>query len=675
MQHDVRYLKGVGEKRAALLGKLEIRTAEDLLRFYPRAYEDRSHIVPIDQLEDGQTACVTARVLGRAVPFRARTGMIICKVDAADDTGVLHLVFFNAKYLKLDADVDYCFYGRAERQGRMITMTNPVYEKISEDGMITGRILPVYHLTAGITNRQMLRMVQQALPLAQSLPDPVPASVRESEGLLSLPDALRAVHEPENAAHLDAGRQALGFEELFLLSAGLGSIKRERGFCGQPIANVDLSVFAHALPFTLTNAQQRCIREAMTDMTTPGTPMRRLIQGDVGSGKTVIAAACIYAVCKNGYQSALMAPTEILARQHAQDLSVLLEPMGIRTVLLTGSMPAAAARETRSAIAEGTADLIIGTHALLSDSAVYRNLRLVVTDEQHRFGVRQRTILREKGRADDLRPHMLVMSATPIPRTMAMVIYGDMDLSIVDELPPGRLPVDTRAPDESKRQAVYGFMRKLFLRGRQGYVVCPMIDENETDAQMHSVEQYALELQQEVFPEFKVAFLHGRMKASEKDEIMRAFADGETTLLVSTTVIEVGVNVPNAAIMLVENAERFGLSQLHQLRGRVGRGQWQSYCVLMSGSRSARERLEAMCRTNDGFEIAREDLRLRGPGDFFGYRQSGVPGLQIAQLGADMPLLDRAHRAAQAVLASDEGLTRPEHAALRAKLNEMFETD
>ncbi len=448
-------------------------------------------------------------------------------------------------------------------------------------------------------------------------------------------------------------------------------LKKDRGEAGERLPAPDMAPFYAALPFALTSAQRRVIDEALSDMTAhDGTAMRRMVQGDVGSGKTMVAAALAYAAARGGAQSAMMAPTEILAQQHYSGLSALLEPLGVRVGLLTAGLPPAVRREIREQLADGTIDFVIGTHALLSEGVTFSRLRLVITDEQHRFGVRQRARLREKA---EIPPHMLVMSATPIPRTLAMVLYGDMDLSVIDELPPGRVPIDTRAPTEAYRDAVYGFMRRQLDRGRQAYVVCPVIEESENDA-LKAAAVFAEELQSRYFAGYRVALLHGRLSAREKEAVMSAFSAGQVHVLVATTVIEVGVNVPNANMIVIENAERFGLSQLHQLRGRVGRSSQKSYCVLLSrsASQTTRARLDVMCRTNDGFEIAREDLRIRGPGEFFGERQSGVPGLQIAELGADMTLLSTAHEAALSLLEQDPFLEKPENTALHAQVNRLF---
>jgi len=583
------------------------------------------------------------------------------------------VTFFNAKYLSVREGETYRFYGKPERMGRKFFLTNPVIER-PDANLKTGRILPVYGLTEGLTNAMVLRVMEHALPYIGLIPETIPADVLAAQKLMGVQEAYLEIHNPQTELTLYAARRRLAFEELFDLSLGLSLVKSSRGEAGEPLPMPDMQPFYNALPFTLTGAQRRAIDEALSDMTAPeGIAMRRMVQGDVGSGKTMVAAALAYAAATSGAQSAMMAPTEILAQQHYAGLSALLAPLGVRVGLLTAGRPLAERRETMRRLSVGEIDFVIGTHALLSEGVQFDRLRLVVTDEQHRFGVRQRARLREKA---DVPPHMLVMSATPIPRTLAMVLYGDMDLSVIDELPPGRLPIDTRAPAEESRDAVYGFMRKQLEKGRQAYVVCPVIEESERE-ELKSVETFAEELQNRYFDGYLVALLHGQMHAREKDAVMEAFAAGEIQVLVSTTVIEVGVNVPNANMMVIENAERFGLSQLHQLRGRVGRSDKKSYCVLLTQntSQTTQDRLAVMCRTNDGFEIAREDLRLRGPGEFFGERQSGVPGLRVAELGLDMKLMADAHAAAQALLEQDPMLSREEHAALRKKIQRLFHRD
>ena len=517
----------------------------------------------------------------------------------------------------------------------------------------------------------MSRAIRQGLDsCADILPDCLPDGVRQAHQLCRVNYAYENIHFPEAPEALDIARRRLAFEELFFFAIGLKLLRSRRETVSvEPFQTVDMAPFYNALPFTLTDAQRRCVEEAIADMQS-GKPMNRLCQGDVGSGKTMVAAACVYFCIKNGRQAALMAPTELLAEQHYRGLAPLLERLNIRCALLTGSTSAKTKRSVTAQLATGEIDFAIGTHALISGGVAYADLGLVVTDEQHRFGVAQRTALAEKGE----HPHTLVMSATPIPRTLALILYGDLDVSVIDQLPPGRKPIETYAVTSAYHPRLYTFIRKQVEAGRQVYIVCPMVSENdELPDERKAVTEYAQKLQTEIFPDLKVAFVHGKMKAREKDAVMSAFAAGETDILVSTTVIEVGVDVPNANLMVVENAERFGLSQLHQLRGRVGRGAHQSYCVLVSDNKNdeTRQRLKAMTKTADGFKIAEEDLRLRGPGDFFGLRQHGLPGLRVADLGCDTRLLAEAQSAADGLLAEDPALTH--HPATAERVRKLFQ--
>ena len=535
----------------------------------------------------------------------------------------------------------------------------------------TGRIVPIYPLTAGISQLLLSRAIRQGLDsCADILPDCLPDGVRQAHQLCRVNYAYENIHFPESPEALDIARRRLAFEELFFFAIGLKLLRSRRETVSvEPFQPVDMAPFYNALPFTLTDAQRRCVEEAIADMQS-GKPMNRLCQGDVGSGKTMVAAACVYFCIKNGRQAALMAPTELLAEQHYRGLAPLLERLNIRCALLTGSTTVKTKRSVTTQLATGEIDFVIGTHALISGGVAYADLGLVVTDEQHRFGVAQRTALAEKGE----HPHTLVMSATPIPRTLALILYGDLDVSVIDQLPPGRKPIETYAVTSAYHPRLYAFIRKQVEAGRQVYIVCPMVSENdELPDERKAVTEYAQKLQTEIFPDLKVAFVHGKMKAKEKDAVMSAFAAGKTDILVSTTVIEVGVDVPNANLMVVENAERFGLSQLHQLRGRVGRGQHQSYCVLVSDNKNdeTRQRLKAMTKTADGFKIAEQDLRLRGPGDFFGLRQHGLPGLRVADLGCDTRLLAEAQSAADGLLAEDPALTH--HPATAERVRKLFQ--
>ena len=654
---DVRYIKGIGEQRAKALGKLGIATLRDLISYFPRAYDDRTQLRRIADLVPGETAGVAAMVASPPTISHIRRGLDLVKLRAVDDTGTLDVTSFNQAWLKnnLHQGETYVFYGRAEGSLFRRQMSNPVVEPEGRRE-ITGRIVPIYPLTAGVSQLILSRSIRQGLTAcADILPDVLPDQVRREHQLCRIEYAYENIHFPESAEALDLARRRLAFEELFLFTIGLERLRQRREVVHvPPCGSVDMEPFYSALPFTLTDAQRRCVEEALADMRS-GTPMNRLVQGDVGSGKTMVAAACVYFCVKNSRQAALMAPTEILAQQHYHGLAPLLENLGIRCALLTGSTSAKTKKSIAAQLESGEIDFAIGTHALITGSVVYQNLGLVVTDEQHRFGVAQRADLAAKGD----HPHILVMSATPIPRTLALILYGDLDVSVIDQLPPGRQPVQTFAVTSRYHQRVYNFIRKLVGEGRQAYIVCPMVEENEElPDERKAVTEYAKKLQAEVFPDLKVAFVHGKMKPKEKDAVMAAFAAHETDILVSTTVIEVGVDVPNAAVMVIENAERFGLSQLHQLRGRVGRGKHQSYCILISDNQNeeTRQRLKVMTKTSDGFKIAEEDLRLRGPGDFFGQRQHGLPALKVADLGCDTKLLQEAQEAARKLLAEDPDL-------------------
>lgn len=665
---DVRYIKGVGEQKAKALEKLGIRTLQDLISYFPRAYDDRRGIVKIKDLQDGESACVEAMVAATPTLSRIRKGLELVKLRAVDESGTLDITFFNQAYRKtsLIPGETYTFYGKAEGNLLRKTMTNPVVEKEGRREL-TGRIVPIYPLTAGISQLTLIRAMEQGLAACRNLlADPLPDEVRQEHGLCHTGYAYEKIHFPGDEKELADARRRLVFEELFLLAIGLKKLRRRRdGLRCCPFEDTDLSAFYAALPFSLTGAQQRAIGEILADFAS-GRPMNRLVQGDVGSGKTMVAAAAMACAVRNGCQAALMAPTEILAEQHYQGLGPLMEKLGISCVLLTGSLTAKQRREALGRLERGEAQVAIGTHALISADVAYQHLGLVVTDEQHRFGVDQRAALSAKGE----NPHLLVMSATPIPRTLALIIYGDLDVSVIDELPPGRQKIDTFAVTSAYHQRVWEFIRRQVAEGRQAYMICSMVEENDTiPDERKAVTEYAKMLQTQVFPELKVGYVHGRMKAKEKETVMAAFAAGEVHILVSTTVVEVGVDVPNATVMVVEDADRFGLSQLHQLRGRVGRGQHKSYCILISDNRNeeTRQRLQVMTKTTDGFKIAEEDLRLRGPGDFFGQRQHGLPALKVADLSCDMALLQEARAAAETLMEQDPALQDHPLTALRVE--------
>ena len=669
---NVRYIKGIGETRAKALEKLGVRTLRDLIGFFPRRYEDRSVIYPIAELPVGETACCRAMIAAVPTSRRIPGGRTVVKVRAVDETGTLDVTFFNQAYRQsLRPGDSFVFCGKVEGNLLRRQMVNPLME-LDGQHQLTGRIMPVYPLTRGVSQLLLQKAVRQGLDACRELlPDVLPDAVRMTHQLCYVNYAYENIHFPASFEALAQAHRRLVFEELFLVTCGLHLLRSRRVDVAGPMCRVaDMQPFYDALPFPLTDAQCRAIGDAVGDMTS-SRPMNRLCQGDVGSGKTMVAAACVWFAAQSGWQSALMAPTEILARQHYENLSPLLERFGISCALLTGSTKVKERRAILEGLADGSIGLCIGTHALLTEDVQYQRLGLVVTDEQHRFGVAQRSALGQKAE----NPHMLVLSATPIPRTLALIIYGDLDVSVIDQLPPGRQRVDTFAVDERYRARLNGFIRKQVEEGHQVFIVCPLVgDGDELPDERKAVTAYAKALQEETFPDLRIAVLHGKMKPKEKEAVMAAFAGGEADILVSTTVVEVGVDVPNATLMVVENAERFGLSQLHQLRGRVGRGKAKIYCVLVSqgGGEETKRRLKALTDTNDGFKIAEEDLKLRGPGDFFGQRQHGLPMLQIADLNCDMLLLSEAQTAARELLAGDDQLTAPEHRRLKQRIDELF---
>ena len=669
---DVRFIKGIGEKKALALQKLGVRTLYDLVSFFPRAYEDRSQYKPIGLLMPDETACVRAMVATEPRLSRVRRGMELVKFKAVDDSGTLDVTFFNQSYVRQQLRVgeSYVFYGKCVFNGARREMTNPVYEREDAPGGVTGRIVPVYRLTAGLSQRVMMAAVRQGLDeCGELLPEALPAEIADKYRLCQARYAYENIHFPADFGALELSRRRLIFEELFVLSCALGILRGSRtAENGIVLKRADIEEFYAALPFTPTSAQRRAVSDAIGDMRS-GQPMNRLVQGDVGSGKTMVAAAAAFCAANNGKQTALMAPTEILAEQHYASLQKLFEPLNISVDLLTGSMSVKQKKEARERLASGQTTVIVGTHALLTDSTQFLDLGLVIADEQHRFGVAQRSKLSAKG--ED--PHLLVMSATPIPRTLALLMYGDLDVSILDELPPGRETVDTFLVGESYRPRINAFIRKQVSEGHQCFVVCPAVEENQ-ELGIKAASAWADTLQQTVFPDLRIALLHGQMKGAEKEEAMAAFARGEADVMVATTVIEVGVDVPNATLMVIEDADRFGLSQLHQLRGRVGRGKAKSYCILTTHNRNPEtlQRLKALCKTTDGFRIAEEDLKLRGPGDFFGSRQSGLPAFRVADLSCDLVTLKDAQTASARWIEDHGTEDTPEANALRERIGELF---
>ena len=671
LSDPITILKGVGPARAKQFANLNIFTLRDLICHFPRGYEDRTKIVPIEKLQVDLPACFKAMVMNTPRTSHIRKGLDLTKVQVADHSGRLNLTFFNNKFAaeQLQYGKEYIFYGAVSGDFIGYNMTNPIFESMESAPMTTRRILPIYPLTAGLSNQVLLKTVRQAMAVCDPPPEILPESVRTQYGILPAERAYRAIHEPNSMAEAELAKKRLIFEEFFVFSAGLALMRAARAEKKtEAYADTDLTAFYGALPFRLTGAQQRAIEEILRDFQ-KGAPMNRLVQGDVGSGKTMVAAAAAYCAIQNGRQAALMAPTEILAEQHYQSLGRLLSPLGIRTELLTGSMTVKEKRLVRERIASGEAQLIVGTHALLSDTTSFQNLGVVITDEQHRFGVGQRAKLSAKGTD----PHLLVMSATPIPRTLALLMYGDLEVSILDERPPGREDVDTFLVGESYRPRINAFIRRQVAEGRQCFIVCPAVEENE-ELGIKAATVWADTLQQTVFPDLRIALLHGQMRGAEKEEAMASFARGEADVMVATTVIEVGVDVPNATLMVIEDADRFGLSQLHQLRGRVGRGMAKSYCILTSHNRNPEtiQRLKALCKTTDGFKIAEEDLKLRGPGDFFGSRQSGLPAFRVADLSFDLDTLKQAQQASADWINAYGASDLPEAKALRERIGELF---
>ena len=665
----VRYLKGVGPKTAERFEKLGILTLSDLLCHYPRRYLDFSKPYSIAEAPSDTECVVKAEVFakpgGRILPGGRRME----RITAGDDVSSLEVTWFNNPYavLKLELGQEYYFQGIVTGGMLRRQMVNP---QVRTDAQVASSPFEaVYPQTEGLTSSAIAKCVRQLLPHVELLPDPLPPGMLKKYRLLPKADAVRAIHCPASEEEAFAARRRLIYEELLVLQLGIGRMKNHgAASTGAPMQKADASPFWDALPFSPTGAQRRAVEEILTDMAGE-TSMNRLLQGDVGSGKTLVAAAAIWACIRAGYQAALLAPTEILASQHAENLNRLLAPFGMRVALLTGGMKAAPRRTTLAAIRNDEADLIVGTHAILSEGVSFARLGLAVVDEQHRFGVRQRGLLAEKA----ANPHLLVMSATPIPRTLGLLMYGDLDISILDELPPGRKPVKTRCITGKKRADLYGFLDREIGAGRQVYIVCPAI-EDAGGSGLNAVKSYYEDIAKALLPDRRVGLMHGRLKPKEKAEVMEDFKAGRLDALVSTTVIEVGVDVPNATVMVIENAERYGLSALHQLRGRVGRGAAESWCFLVSdnASESVQKRLRFLCSTSDGFAVAQYDLETRGPGDFFGSRQHGLPTLQVADLMNDTRTLHAAQSEAAALLAADPLLERPEHALLARQVEQMF---
>ena len=663
-EFNIQYIKGVGEKRARLFNKLGIFSVADLIHFYPRKYQDWNNCTSVIDAPEGENVAIKATMITPVRENLIRKGLTLYKCNFSDGQTVIHVTIFNNKYLAkaLRTFDEYILFGKVDKSFTGAFMSSPQIEKAET----AQGIHPIYSATESLGSKAIAKVVKTALDKFEYFEDTLDDEIKSKYNLCSLDFAIRQIHFPSNHKNIETARRRLIFEELLTLQLGLLKLRNKKDTSNNFIIKEDFTEeFLSLLPFTLTNAQSGAIADCVGDMQSAKT-MNRLIQGDVGSGKTAVAAAAMFTVIKNGYQTAMMAPTEILATQHFESLSKLFENTNLRIALLTGSTKAKEKREIKSALMEGEIDLIIGTHALIQNDVEFKNLALVVTDEQHRFGVEQRASLAMKSAS----PHLMVMSATPIPRTLGLIIYGDLDISILNELPAGRKQIRTDVVDSSYHQRIYNFIKKNVDEGRQAYIVCPLVEESESE--LISAKEYADELSAQHFQGYKLALLHGKMKAKDKDSVMQSFANGETDILVATTVVEVGVDVPNATIMLIENAERFGLSQLHQLRGRVGRGSEQSYCILVSDSKgeASKERLEVMKNTSDGFKIADYDLKTRGPGDFFGKRQHGLPNLVIADMLEDMETLMESQQCAKEMLSADPKLDS--YPLLCEQISDMF---
>lgn len=671
---SVQYLKHVGPKTAEKFARLGIYTIGDLLAHYPRRYIDYTQPYPVTQAPFDVDCAVRAKVFSKTGPTRLTGGRTMYRVLAGDDSGVLSITWFNNPYAtdKLQMDQEYYFEGRVGGSMTRREMVNPLVRTQAQVQQTP--LVAVYPQTEGLGSGQIARAVESALEELDSLlPEPLPVKLLEAYRLPGKTQAVRAIHRPKSSEEVAAARRRLIFEELLVLQLGMTLMKGAEGrAAGAPMKTVPLEPFWASLPFSPTGAQRRAAEEIAVDLCGQH-PMNRLLQGDVGSGKTLVAAAGVYIAAQNGYQSALLAPTAILATQHAEGLQKMLEPFGIRVALLTGGARAKEKRTTLKAIAQGDADLVVGTHAVLSQGVEFSRLGFAVVDEQHRFGVRQRGVLASKAQA----PHLLVMSATPIPRTLGLLMYGDLDISVLDELPPGRQPIKTRVVPPQKRKGMFGFLRAQIQAGHQVYIVCPRVQSGEEDGPdtVNAVTTYFEEVAKPLLPGCRIGLMHGKLKPKEKDAVMERFRTGQLDALVSTTVIEVGVDVPNATVMVIENAERYGLSALHQLRGRVGRGAEEAWCFLLSDhtGENVQERLHFISGTQDGFEIARYDLEHRGPGDFFGDRQHGLPTLKIADLVKDTRSLYTAQEVAAKLLKGDPGLRSPQHEALARQVQALFE--
>ena len=671
LNESIQYLKGVGPVKAKKLEKLGIFTYNDLIEHYPRSYEDRRSIKKIYDFVHGESVIFSGKIVGRINTRRIRKSLNIVYFYVDDGTGDVQITIFNQNYVldKLNVDEEYAFYGKVEYANGRFEVQNPLIVPASKINSLFG-IFPQYRLTAGITNNYLFSLEKNVFFNGIKFVDAIPDDIRNKYSLISVDKAIKNIHFPKNFEDVNDARRRIIFEELFLLQLALQSIRyrniqKDKGI---KFDDVNFDEFSKLLPFELTGAQKRALADITGDMSTTKV-MNRLVQGDVGSGKTIVAAIAMYIAVKNGYQAALMAPTTILAIQHKNELKSYCDKLNITVEVLTGNTTAKEKKRILSELKDGKIDMLIGTHSIIEDNVVFKNLGLIVTDEQHRFGVKQRIKLSNKGNM----PDVIVMSATPIPRTLALMLYSDLDMTIIDELPPNRKVIKTYVVDETYDERINTFIKKQIDNGHQVYVVCPLIEENE-ELDLKDAKSLYEEYKDNIFPEYNVGFLNGKMKNKEKDEVMAQFKEGKTQIIISTTVIEVGVNVPNATLMVIEDADRFGLATLHQLRGRVGRSEFESYCVLKSKnkSRESKERLQIMAKSNDGFEIARKDLELRGPGDFFGIRQHGLPEFKLADLLKDVTVLKEATDAAKDILKTDAKLEKKENSILKNKIYEKY---
>lgn len=673
LDKDVKYVKTVGPNRVKLLNKLNIYTLKDLIEYYPRDYEDRSKPKNLYECTDGEEVLIEAMAAGRITEMH-KGRMTISRLNVKDQTGTCYITWFNQGYLrdKFQPGRMYRFFGKISNKNGRLEMNSPVYDEIDQSKN-TGKIIPIYPLTYELKQNTLRKIIENGLAEVKGkLTETLPEYILKENNLWDINNTIERIHFPIEFSDFNKARERLVFEELLTTQLALLKLKNnyEHETDGiQFSKDVYMSDVINILPFKLTKAQLRVLEEIDRDMES-NKPMNRLLQGDVGSGKTVVAMIAAYKAVKSGYQATIMAPTAILASQHLESFQGILEELGIKTELLISSVTKKKKSEILEKLQSGEIDILIGTHAILEENVVFKNLGLVVTDEQHRFGVKQRSTIASKGQ----NPDVIAMSATPIPRTLALILYGDLDISIIDELPPNRKKIETYAVRKNMEERVNNFIRKQITEGRQAYIVCPLVEENEDMEGLQSVIELAERYQKETFSEYKVAYLHGKMKAKEKDEIMERFKNGEIQILIATTVIEVGVNVPNSSIMVVENAERFGLAQLHQLRGRVGRGEYQSYCILKyeGNSETIKQRMKVMCDTNDGFIISEKDLELRGSGDFFGTEQHGLPEFKIANLFEDIAVLKKVQRLALKIMEDDPLLEKEKNAKLNNLVKEKF---